>query len=426
MCVARRRWRLGLAALLAAGLAACASPQLKQLEADVSALSARVAPDPPPSGGRLGWRELSRHAQAEGPGFLRIGLNAARSESALDARRQGRRPQVSLLVRSRLSALSGSGDITSSSTAGLGLEYDLASALLGFDDESIALTQDLIEVQKDLQSRQALIQLLNSYAAHAELHFELQEARLAGDGLQCDLQGMETQIALGRAPPDALRLIRTRIEDHRRATQLLGDQIQLLADRVLAQSGFETGHRIATRTDGLPAASAQSLSPASCYAGSGALRRDEILLKLSELALAQAEISRFTQISALLPTQIDPERGLNLDLLLAWVVPLIDQGETRRRVLDARLDLLALALSARSERLGYETLVSDARTDLATSRLELLRTESETERSAPAEPPTGAALCRYEVDEKLDEIRLRRLQFQTEIANARLAIACGQ
>lgn len=415
--------------LLGAGsfliLSACVSDQLIELEADVDNLINIVSTEPVDAVSAVAWPELIAHARHSGPEFLQVNLATARSQIALDARKASRYPIISAVLRSGLSADGSEGLFSTSGSVGLGFNYDIADALLSFNEESITLTAELITVEKGLQYKQAETRLLDSYYSHASAILDLEEAQLTMQEFSCAREEKETEVVLGRAAPDALRVLQVQAEQHAATEQLFRDQVQITADRALSQAGYTHGGDVLSHLMGVPQASISSLTPDKCYVESGSLRRDQLLLDLSKQALRQAELSRFTQISALLPTQINTSAGLNLDFIINWIIPIIDQGTTRRKIASAQLDLLAIALSAREVRLKSEALFLQVRTELAGAQLGAARIATRPAIEVLPESASRIEICLSRLEVSKVQLERRRIALRLSQATARLATACG-
>ena len=409
-------------------LSACASQALLDEERKIDALAAVIEATPAPApDGPMTWTRLREAAEVGGPAFLQSKISETQARLDLDARRAGRRPKVSALLTARINGnASGASDLVAGGVR-LGLDYDVAAALVGLGREDLALGEELVTLRRSLSDRSATLGLLGAYADYGQARFTTEEAELDLRALECDRESQAVDVALGTAPATVLSQTDRRRASARSAIGLLQDDEDAARSRLLSEAGISRPAVVPLVPLSVAALPDAATRPAACYRTSGAEARDLVLSRIAELALERAEVSRFTQFSAIIPTQLDPRSGLDLDVLVNWIVPLLDQGGVKRSVQQARAELLALALSARRDRITFDQTLSEARRDLAQARLAVATAQAilpELDLSS-ADALTDAGQCRQDLARDRRQLEERRAAFARSLAEARISTLCA-
>lgn len=417
---------------LPVALAACASPGLKQTSADIDVLQQQIDSPPPTPATEtpLGPVELVAFADERGHDVLKARLKRAEAELTLDETKSRRFPRISVEARDFVTYDRRDG-ITDNANVVLGVNWDIAYALLGLDSKNIAVAEKLIPVQYQLAYRNALASLLSAYGALSEMDFKRRRALLEADALSCQARTMRVEQKLGtisEAELDAMtaKISAVRSEADAIAMAMVTEESKVLALAGLAVGGAEVkaSRPVLPALSKLPEVSADDGE--ACFAQSGSQDLENLLVEAAGAQLELARKSRFTKLTAALPTFMSQDGGLSLQFLVGYVLPLIDQGDSLRITDRARLNLLQTILAARENHRAFLNRYSETLLNTAGARRALASADGAiaTARASLSSAPE-ASRCAGEA--ALAEARLQREEamFKIQMAKARQKLMCA-
>ncbi len=413
-------------------LAACASPALKQTSADIDALQRQIdAPSPlSASEGPLGPVELVASADRRGHDVMKARLKRAEAELALDETRSRRFPRISVEARDFVTYDRRNG-VTDNANVVLGVNWDIAYALLGLDSRNIAIAEELIPVQYQLSYRNALGALLAAYASLSEMDFKRRHTLLEADALSCQAKSMRAEQKLGTVSVAEVDAMNARIAAVRSEADAIAMAMEAEESKVMALAGLKAGAQpVAASRSVLPALAGLPKSVAengeSCFSASGSQALENLLVEAAGAQLDLARKSRFTKLTAALPTFMSEDGGLSLQFLVGYVLPLIDQGDSLRLTDRARIRLLETILAARENHREFLNRYNETVLNTAGARRALASADAAiaTARTSLSAAP-DAEQCAAET--ALSKARLERAEalFAIEMARARQTLMCA-
>lgn len=413
-------------------LVACASPALKQTSADIDRLQTQINAQPQvaPSGGALDPVELVAFADRRGHDVLKARLQRADAELALDETRSRRFPRISIEARDFVTYDRRNG-MSDSANVVLGVNWDIAYALLGLDRRSVEIAENLIPVQYQLSYRNALGALLAAYGSLSEMDFERRHTLLEADALSCQAKSMRAEQQLGTVSKAERDAVTARISAFRSEAEAMALAMETEESKVLALAGLAAGSQKVAATRPvlpalarLPAASAENGD--MCFADSGSQTLENLLVEAAGAQLDLARKSRYTKLAAALPTFMSEDGGLSLQFLVGYVLPLIDQGDSLRLTDRARIRLLETILAARENRRAFLNRYNETVLGSASARRALASADASiaSARAVLSSVPE-AERCAAEV--VLSRARLERAEaiFSLEMAKARQKLMCA-
>jgi hypothetical protein len=376
------------------------------------------------SGTALGPRALLASAETRGPDFLSARLDEAGARLQLDERKSERAPRFALSLRRQLSAR-GSGFGSGVGDASIAMNWDVAAALFYSDDaKSLKLAEDYLPVQASLARRQATGRLFEAY-------FEHEDGLLVERGLQseihlarCQNDNARVELDLGNISPAEMDAGRQVVMSLQQQAVVADRSIQALRREVLYRAGVAETARLAAGQNPLEAVPRvpADLSREACYARSGNALRDSLLLEGAAGALRLSELQRFGRFDVLLPTEISSTGGLDLNLLISVLVPLVDQRDSERSIQRARLALLEIALAAEQNRRRFDVQLSEAEFARAQASTKLGEARNALAQ-APSESPGS---CEATHNKEQAEIQIRRETIAFQKAEMVLALLCAE
>ncbi|TPW29145.1 hypothetical protein FJU08_14940 [Martelella alba] len=423
----RGRRRVGSwAALFAtASLVACASPALKSTRADIQVLQQTISEAPSAEPGtELDPVQLVETARVRGQDILKARIARAGAELALDERKSRRYPRISADARSFVT-YDRSGGLTASNNVILGIDWDIAYTLLGLDKHAVEIAEELIPVQYELTRRKALLALLQAYAALSEMEFSRQKAGLEADALACKADGLKAESALGNVSVAEQNSLGLQLSAARSEVTAIKAAMAIQQDKVLALAGLEgrgdkvyAGKPVYPALDFLPDPAADDGK--MCFAASGNSQLEDLLVEAAGAQLDLAKKSRYTKLTAALPSFMSQTGGLSFQFLVGYVLPIIDQGDSIRLTEQARLDLLSTILTAKENRQTFLGDYQDISLKIAALQRDIAAAEPKVRAAALAlESLPAAERCSGDV--ALAEARLERAKAVFEMSMARAA-----
>nr|WP_272213850.1 hypothetical protein [Marinicella sp. W31]MDC2879801.1 hypothetical protein [Marinicella sp. W31] len=260
-----------------AALAGCASTQLEETVKRIDVMEAELdapPPVPPDDGKALGPSELLTSANSRGKDFMRARISRAHAVLELDEVKSARYPRISAEAR-QISTFAGDLDkIDHVSNIVLGVNWDVSRALLRLDRRTVKVAGRLIPVQYQVAQRNATRELLDTYNEYTELDIQRKNVALNREGLQCRVDDMEVEVALGNSSPLELETLRDQIDAARREAMAVSRSLTSKRDELLGLSGLaEGGYEVAPGRSVLAALSDYppftSDDADACFADSG-------------------------------------------------------------------------------------------------------------------------------------------------------------
>ncbi|WP_174803986.1 hypothetical protein [Martelella limonii] len=417
-------------------LAGCASPQLQDTTSRIDLLEQELSAPPPPiatgNAGAIGPPQLLASAESRGKDFMRARISRARAMLALDQVKSERLPRFSAEAR-RSSTYTGDdlANLASVSNVVLGVNWDISKALLKLDHSTVDVAGRLIPVQYQIAQKTAMSNLLSAYDAYTKVDFRRQSVALRAKGLQCRIDAEEKVDPGERRSERELAAMRDQIAAVRREEKAVVRSLNAKRDTLLglaglAEGGYEVepaGSMLAALPDyrSLPTANAEA-----CFASSGKKRLEDLLVAAADAQLGLARQSRFTKLKTSIPSFMTQAGGLNLQFLVSYVLPLIDEGDALRLTQNARLTLMETILSAQDNRRAFmndfDTLklsIAAADSDLAAARSSLARAEAKNGDAAPDQQ----CLAAVELEKAKSELAAAR--FKIDMLKSRLNLLCA-
>ncbi|TNB48685.1 hypothetical protein FF124_06035 [Martelella lutilitoris] len=418
----------------AAALSGCASSQLKETVQRIDVMEAELnapPPDPPDDGKALGPSELLTSANARGKDFMRARIARARAVLDLDKVKSARYPRVSAEAR-QISTFNSDFEATDSvSNIVLGVNWDISRALLRLDRKTVKVAGRLIPVQYQVAQRNATRELLDTYNDYTALDFQRETVALKRKALQCRVDDLEVEVALGNSSAMELETLKDEIDTARREAMAVSRSLASKRDELLGLSGLaEGGYAVAPGRSltaalaGYPKATSENAE--ACFARSGKKRLEDLLVEAAAAQLEIARQSRFTRLTTSIPSFMTQTGGFNLQFLISYVLPIIDEGDALRMTQEARLTLLDTILTARDNRRAFmsdfDSLklgIAGAESELAAASSVLARAETLLESADPAERCTAA----NDVQKARADVRAARYKIERLKADLRLLCA---
>ncbi|WP_176082570.1 hypothetical protein [Martelella sp. HB161492] len=415
-------------------LSGCTSPELRdtvrQIDQMEREINAPPAP-PPPDEAVLDPDRLMTTAKDRGKDFLRARISKARAVVELDAAKSGRYPRVSVTAR-RISYYTGDvDDITSYSNIVLGVNWDVMRALLRLDRNAVAIAGRLIPVQYQVAEHKAMTRLLSAYVDYSALDFKREDVLNDQAALACKVDDLEVEVALGNASPSELDALRGQIKAADAELEAVKQSMASGRDQLLALAGLaEGGYDVAPGQSMLPALKALpnvvTDDGAACFEHSGNRQLEDLLVAAAGAQLQLAKQSRFTKLTTSVPNFMTQTGGFNLQFLISYVLPLIDQGDSLRLTQKARLSLMETILTARDNRRDFmgdfDSLglkLAEAESSLATARSALVHAEN----AVKTEEPLTA--CNDRVALAKAQKSVRQALFRIDGIKAELRLLCA-
>ncbi len=420
-----------VALLAAVSLVACASPALKSTRVDIEVLQQTIsdAPAQVPASD-VGPVLLVDTARIRGQDILKARIAKAGAELALDARKSQRYPRISAEARSFVT-YDRSGGLTTSNNVILGVDWDIAYTLLGLDKHAVEIAEKLIPVQYELTRRKALLTLLQAYAALSEMELSRQKAGLEADALACKAEALKAESALGNVSSAELSDLSVQLSAARSEASAIAAAMEIQEDKVLALAGLEG--RGDTIDAGKPVYPALNFLPdpatddgQMCFSASGNSQLEDLLVEAAVAQLDLAKKSRYTKLTAALPSFMSQTGGLSFQFLVGYVLPIIDQGDSIRLTEKARLELLRTILAAKENRQTFLGTYQDTRLKIASLKRDLAAAEPRVSAAAAAlESLPEASRCGGKV--ALEEAKLARARaaFAMSMARAAAKLLCA-
>jgi hypothetical protein len=420
----RGAWRALAACALGACLAGCSSPLLRDATDGIDAVYTQMVTEQPATpGGALGPRALLATAQVRGPEFLSARLDEAGARLQLDERKAEGAPRFGLSLRRQATARQG-GLAVGASDASVAMNWDVAAALFqARDARTLQLAEAYLPVQANLARQQATGRLFEAYFQH-------EEALLVQRGLQSDMRQARCQVDMARVELDLGQISPAELQAGWQVVSALQQQaavaersVQALRREVLYRAGLADTVQLAAGQNPLEAVPPipPNLTREACYARSGHALRDSLLLEGAAGALRLAKLQRFGRLDVLLPTEISPTGGLDLNLLIAVLVPLVDQRDGARAIQRARRDLLDIALAAERNRRRFDLQLSEA--ELARAQA-LVRMDEARNAMAQRAADTSSG-CEAAHGQEQARLALRRATIAYQQAGMALALLCS-
>lgn len=407
-------------------LVGCTSDLLEQSIKDIDAIATQIDSGPIADRGEpLGPAELLSAAERGGAEYLKVRLDAQRAQLQLDESKSGLLPRLSLSLR-RQSSFTGGAFNNSTTDGSLFVDWDVAAALLYGGRKNIEISEQILPVQTALAENAAAMNLFEAYGKHEAARFAVQQLRLDQKLAQCRTNQVRVEFELGNTNKSeiaAMQTIETSI-----AKQVVAADLQLDTSRrdVLYLAGIADTARLKAWQDPsvLFAKAPHNIERAECYSRSGQVKRDALLLKGATANVDAARLQQYGEFDLFLPSAISPDRGLTLDILISVLVPLVDQGDGKRRVQNARLALLNLALSSQKSQRQFDNQLSNVANALAKARTEI----AQVERILAAQqtrPSPEVIDCEAQVALAESKLDLRRARLAFSQAMTRAALLCA-
>ncbi|AJY47634.1 hypothetical protein TM49_21310 [Martelella endophytica] len=418
----------------AVALAGCASPQLKETVDRIDVMQQELEtppPEPPADGKALGPDALLTNANARGKDFLRARMSRARAVLDLDDVKSDRYPRISTEAR-RISTYNGDdGEMTAVSNIVLGVNWDVSRALLRLDRSKVKVAGELIPVQYQIAQRTATDNLVDTYNEYTALDFKRQEVALKQDGLKCSANDMEVEVALGNSSPSELDALREQIAAAKREAMAVSRSVASKRDELLGLAGLaEGGYAVSPGVSVLSALG--HYPPVStddadvCFASSGRKKLEELLVQEASAQLDLARQSRFTRLTTSIPSFMTQTGGFNLQFLVSYVLPVIDQGDALRLTQQARLTLLETILTARDNRRSFMSDFDSLNLEIAEAESELAAASSAL---AKAETTLGNAdeieRCAADIDLSKAREAVAKAEYKIDTLKGRLRLLCA-
>lgn len=424
---------IALAGTLA--LAGCASTQLKETAGRIDAMEQELnapPPEAPANGKALGPAQLMTNAESRGKDFMRARISRARAMLALDEVKSQRLPRFSAEAR-QITTYNGDdfSDVASVSNIVLGVNWDISKALLRLDQPSVKVAGRLIPVQYQIAQRNATGNLLDTYNEYTTLDFQQQNVKLKEKGLQCRADDVEVEVTLGNARPLELETLKDQVDAARREAKAVARSLNSKRDELLGLAGLaEGGYPMAPGQSVLSSLSAypavSSDDAEACFASSGKKRLEDLLVEASAAQLELARQSRFTKLKTSIPSFMTQTGGFNLQFLISYVLPLVDEGDALRLTQNARLTLLETILSARDNRRAFmsdfDSLklgIAAADSDLAAANSALARAQNRLQNAEQLEQ------CSAAVDVEKAQAAVAAAKFKIDMLESRLRLLCA-
>lgn len=423
--IGRSIWGRFGACCVVACLAACSTPLMTEATEGIDAVYTQMVTAPTEVADRpLGPVALLASAQIRGPDFLGAQLDEAGARLQLDERKAERAPRFALSLRRQASARE-SGFASGGSDASIAMNWDVAAALFYTGDtKALKLAEDYLPVQASLARRQATGRLFEAYFQH-------EEALLVQRGVQseirlaiCQGETAGVELELGNISPAEMQAGRQVVSALRQQAAVAERSVQALRREVLYRAGVAETAQLAVGQNPVEAVPPvpSNLSREACYARSGNALRDRLLLEGAAGALRLAEVQRFGRFDVLLPTEISPTRGLDLNLLISVLVPLVDQRDGARTIQRARRSLLEIALAAEQNRRRFDLQLSEAEFARAQASTKLGEARNALAQSS-SDRPTG---CEASHRQEQARIGMRRAALDFQKAEMALALLCAR
>ena len=426
-------WRVALFSTVVV-LAGCASPQLKETAKRIDVMERELntpPPAPPEDGKALGPDQLLTTANSRGRDFLRARMSRARAVLDLDDIKSGRYPRVSAEAR-RITTYTGDGDdIPAVSNIVLGVNWDISRSLLRLDREKVKVAEALIPVQYQIAQRTATRNLINTYNDYTALDFKRQTVDLKERSLKCSVDDLEVEVALGNSSLSELDAVRDEIAAARREANEVSRAIRSKRDELLGLSGLaeggyavSPGRSVLTALTDYPKVTADDADV--CFASSGKKALEDLLVDAASAQLDLAKQSRFTRLTTSIPSFMTQTGGFNLQFLISYVLPLIDEGDGMRMTQQARLTLLETILTARDNRRSFMSEFDSLRLEIAGAQSELA---AATSALAKAENTLQNAeeleRCAADTDVSKAQVSVRQAKYKIETLKAKLRLLCA-
>ncbi|MBB4120291.1 hypothetical protein [Martelella radicis] len=415
-----------------AALAGCASPELKATRDDIDMLAKKIdGPVPAPAAGAtLSPEALVATASERGQDVMKAEIKRAEAELALDETKSRRLPRISAEARDYVT-FQRQGGVASDANVILGVNWDIAYALLGLDKHNVEIAEKLIPVQYQIARRNALSGLLSSYASLSDLDFQRRRTLLEADKLSCQQTVMRAESQLGNVSEAELKALGQKIVAVRREVGAITAAMKAQEAKVLSLAGLgDAGYRIRPAASVLPALSAlpqaADTDGDACFERSGNKILENLLVEAAGAQLDLARKSRFTKLTAALPTFMSQNGGLSFQFLVGYVLPLIDQGDAMRVTQRARLNLLNTILVAKENRQGFLNRYNDMALNAAGLAREQAQAQLavETARTALASAPE-AGRCEAEVVVRQARLAREEALFKLDLARAGRRLLCA-
>lgn len=426
---------MGAFAGVGLALAGCASQQLQQTAQQIDLMEQELSaqpPEPPAGGTVMGPTELLVSAESAGKDFMRARISRARAMLELDKVKSARLPRISAEAR-QIATYTGDdlGDVAGTSNIVLGVNWDISKALLRLDQPSVEVAGRLIPVQYQIAQRTATSNLLNTYNEYTTLDFRHKNAVLKEKGLACRADDVETEVGNEEATQRELKALKAQVVAARREADAVSRLLASKRDELLGLAGLaEGGYRVAPERSVLSSlsgfGSVKSDDAEACFASSGKKRLEDLLVEASAAQLDLARQSRFTKLKTSIPSFMTQTGGLNLQFLVSYVLPLIDEGDALRMTQNARLTLMETILSARDNRRGFmndfnalKLGIASAESDLASANAALVRAENQLQNA------DEAARCGETVDVEKAKTAVAAAKFKIDMLKSRLLLLCA-
>ncbi|WP_180900116.1 hypothetical protein [Martelella soudanensis] len=425
---------MGVLAGVGLALAGCASHQLQETAEQIDVMAQELAappPEPPEDGAALGPADLLANAESRGKDFMRARISRARAMLELDKVKSARLPRISAEAR-QISTYKGDdlADVASVSNIVLGVNWDISKALLRLDQPAVKVAGRLIPVQYQIAQRTATTNLFNTYNEYTALDFRRRNALLKERGLACRAGDVAMEVADGDATPQELKALKDQVAAARREADAVSRSLDSKRDEVLGLAGLaEGGYRVAPERSVLSALSGyQSVTDddaEACFANSGKKRLEDLLVEAAAAQLDLARQSRLTKLKTSIPSFMTQTGGLNLQFLVSYVLPLIDEGDALRMTQNARLTLLETIIGARDNRRHFmsdfaslKLGIAAADSDLAAASAALVRAENQRQNADPAQ-------CAANVDVEKAKTTVAAAKFKIDMLKSRLRLLCA-
>ncbi len=358
-------------------LASCHGDLISQAERALDDVQKELVTGPAtPPGQSVGPKALLSFAKVGGPDFLQARLDQAATRLKLDSRKSRRLPRFYVSSRRQVTLGGSAADFTARDTS-ISVDWDILQALLFTDTVGLQLAEEFLPVQARVAELEATRRLFSAY-------FEYEAADIENRALQdqialskCNLEEARIGLSLGEVSRSRLDALEARVAQLQRQAHMADQDLDAKRREVFFRAGLKDTATISTGANPariMPAPPTR-MSADLCYAHSGSGLRDQLLLAGASSALRLARLERYGSFDIQLPTAVSPSSGLNIDLVLSILVPLIDQNDAARRVQNAREALLSLILSVENSRREYGAQFSTAL--LAQSRAETALSEAQ-------------------------------------------------
>lgn len=431
----RRHMTAGVAVCVSMLAAGCVSQQLEETVGRIDVMEAELntSPPPPPKPGKtLGPEALLETAEKRGRDFLQARISRARAVLELDETKSGRYPRISAEARS-VSTYTGHGDDSAETVSNivLGVNWDVSRALLRLDQNEVKIAGELIPVQYQIAQRNATRGLIDVYDEYTALDFKRHDVSLEKQALQCDVDGTEVEVALGNASESELDALNEQIDAAEREVLAVSRALNSKRNELLGLVGLsEGGYDVSagrSPQEALSAYSSVGVDDADvCFDRSGQKRLENLLVEAAGAQLDRAKQSRLTKLTTSIPSFMTQTGGFNLQFLVSYVLPLVDQGDALRITQTARLALLETILTARDNRRSFMSTFDDlqvslasAESDLAAARTARAKAESTVQNAGPTDR------CTANVDLLKAQHAVKRAEYKIEVLRGKLRLLCA-